>query len=569
MLTSNCLKQLLLPVVITSLLTTAMVAEPAQAAGQKYALLIGINDYAAPLTDLQFCRNDIQELRDILISIGFPPTHVVCMYDGVANTDYVPSRQNIVRQLELRLSLASQEEDLVLIAFSGHGFLEGQMSYLCPCDANAEDLAATCVSMEQIYERMRACRAGQKVMMIDACRNMAQFRNVRTKDSSAGIKGFIPETPPRGIRLLSSCEAGQISVEDANLRHGVFMHYVAQGLRGYADQECEGNKNGRVSLDELYFYAHQRTKMHVANNHSLLQLPWMKGEVTGPCELGAAPTDLPPLVDTATAGTAAAGTASAEPTTEPVAEPRTSPSTATADNGMADRDRLDASVPPAYAALSNQADNYVQAGDYVNAIAAYSAIIEDSSIPIDLRKTARRRRGAAYLARNQDGDLEKAIIDHQAAGLKGINISLQASSAQLKRGNEVLGTVKQGQVLEVTEFKGDWLWVNSVNSSESIRGWIHKNSLEKKTTPAASSLVSNQPRPSSSGNYENYNYGNNGMGNTRSLNNGYQNSSGNQATDDFTRNYIQRNGRPPSIWETPRWESFQEIREKRARGLLR
>ncbi len=557
--------------------TTAF-ARPAMAAGQKYALLIGVNDYATPLTDLQYCRNDVQALRDILLSIGFPEAHVVCMYDGASNTDFYPTRENILRQLSLRLDVATQEDDVVLVAFSGHGFLEGQMSYLCPCDANAESvdtLMASCISMEQVYERMKVCRAGQKVMMIDACRNMAEFRCVRTKGSEAQLKGFTPASPPKGIRLLSSCEAGQKSVEDTDLKHGVFMHYVAQGLRGYADQECEGNRNGRVSLDELYFYAHQRTKMHVANQFGLLQLPWMKGEVTGLCELGTAPDELPQETQThMSGGVLASGSGEADPASIPGA----SPSNVPAAGGMTATGTSEPRLPPSYVALSNQADNYLQASDYSNAVAAYSAIIEDSSFPLELRKDARRRRGAAYLARAKEGDLEKAIIDHQAAGMKGVNVSVQASKADLKRGNQVLGTVQRGQVLEITECKEDWLWVASVNSSESMRGWVHKQALSKEEKPSSTTLASYQPRPSSTTANNNSNttrytsYDGTGYpnsGNTRSLNSGYQNQPSMQGADRFTQNYMQRNGRPPSIWETPRWESLREIREKRAMGLLR
>ncbi|MCM2370209.1 caspase family protein [Aporhodopirellula aestuarii] len=39
--------------------------------------------------------------------------------------------------------------------------------------------------------------------------------------------------------------------------------------------------------------------------------------------------------------------------------------------------------------------------------------------------------------------------------------------------------------------------------------------------------------------------------------------------DSFTKRYFQKNGRAPSIWETPRWESPSEIRRLRAQGLVR
>jgi uncharacterized caspase-like protein len=216
--------------------------------GQKYALLIGINAYAPPMQSLAFCHNDMRQLKATLVAAGFPEDHVFLMLEGSEQSTCVPTKANIIRQIELRLALADQD-DLVLMAFSGHGVLEGNTSYLCPCDCVLEKARETMVSMDEIYDRMKRCKAAQKILLVDACRK-EPVSSLRAPGSQ-GFGGELKE-PPQGLRVLASCDVGQWSAEDPKRRHGIFMYYVLEGLRGAADREYAGNRNGQVSLEELY-----------------------------------------------------------------------------------------------------------------------------------------------------------------------------------------------------------------------------------------------------------------------------------------------------------------------------
>ena len=71
------------------------------------------------------------------------------------------------------------------------------------------------------------------------------------------------EKPPQGILALTSCAPGEVSMEAKELGHGVFMHFVMEGLAGKADHEG-GNDNGWVSLLELFRYANVNTKRYAA-----------------------------------------------------------------------------------------------------------------------------------------------------------------------------------------------------------------------------------------------------------------------------------------------------------------
>jgi uncharacterized caspase-like protein len=123
--------------------------------------------------------------------------------------------------------------DLAAIAFSGHGVLREGVSYLCPVETRL-DRPETLVSLEGIYKRLSACRASQKLLVVDACRNDPRPGGQKSPRATEETQGFARslEKPPEGILVLASCAAGQVSWEDKELGHGVFMYYVLKGLGG-------------------------------------------------------------------------------------------------------------------------------------------------------------------------------------------------------------------------------------------------------------------------------------------------------------------------------------------------
>jgi uncharacterized caspase-like protein len=423
--------------------------------GQKYALLIGVNQYSPPFQNLEFCHNDIEALKQKLLGAGFPEENITLMRDGAAESRYWPSKANIEGQLALRLGLAN-EEDLVLVAFSGHGVqLEGA-SYVCPSDTNITQLRGTMVSLDAIYQALEACRARQKVLLVDACRNEPLLKGIKAPTDLKGFAADLSE-PPKGLRVLASCEAGQWSAEDPKLKHGVFMYYVTEGLEGHADREYAGNRNGKVSLFELYTYAHEKTKKHVARSAGILQRPVLRGEMVGVYEIAE-------VAEGAVMATAASAL-----------------SEEVADAGSTPMDRL-----------LELGDDFRSKGQLEQAIEVYNTVLEQDPE----NKPGHQKRGSAYLAQN---DLTKAMIDYKLGGLP-LPARVLPRHAELKLGTESRGTVSQGQTVYVTQANGDWLWVASVDGREGLRGWIRKDAIvgepasaEPKSTTTSTAKAASRP----------------------------------------------------------------------------
>ena len=262
-------------------------AEP----GQRWALLIGVNDYVE-LKNLQYCQRDAEALRDTLVSAGFAKKNVFLIASGAGEAAEQPFKANIERQLKVVLGLA-EAGDMVLVCFSGHGIHVDGKTFLCPSEADDNDPSSTMIGLNWVYQQLSDCRASQKMFWVDACRNDPRRSGSRTAHSK-DLESIGRELarPPEGVLVLASCKEGQQSWEDDDLRHGVFMHYLLEGLSGKADRES-GDRNDQVSLLELYKYANVNTKRAVANRQRELQTPELFGRITGDFDIAEVRTELP------------------------------------------------------------------------------------------------------------------------------------------------------------------------------------------------------------------------------------------------------------------------------------
>ena len=260
-------------------------------ARQKWAMLVGVNKYNE-LKSLAYAQEDVEELGRRLVKAGFPASNVILLSNDAKEPKYQPFRTNIERQLEL-LAGTVGEEDLVLVAFSGHGTHIDGASYLCAAEARVEDPKGTMVELDLVYRRLSQCKARWKLLLVDACRNDPRPSGVKDSGSyekSAGGFAKSLEKPPQGILALTSCAPGEVSLEADEFHHGVFMNYVLEGLSGKADRES-GNRNGQVSLLELYGYASMQTKLYVMRKYNRAQKPTLRGEIPEDYEITSALPD--------------------------------------------------------------------------------------------------------------------------------------------------------------------------------------------------------------------------------------------------------------------------------------
>lgn len=263
---------------------------------RRYALLIGVRTYSkTELRNLQFTESDVDRLSEALLESGYrkEDIRVLSHKAGVDDADLAPTARNIREQLKLMLSDRRQDES-VLVAFAGHGvqFRGKQEHYFCPTDARLSD-RTTLVSLTEVYDEMKQCKAGMRLLLVDACRNDPQAEGARSRLEADLESVTRPQilTPPGGVAALFSCSEGERSFEHADLKQGVFFYFVVRGLKGEADS----NKDGAVTLSELSDQVQVRVPDFVKSAYSARQRPSLIGDIQGVVPLTRPSLDAGPL----------------------------------------------------------------------------------------------------------------------------------------------------------------------------------------------------------------------------------------------------------------------------------
>jgi len=91
----------------------------AQNTPRKLALLVGVNDYPAPIPRLQGCLTDVELQYELLVRrFGFNPQDILMVTD---DTPIKPTRQGIIDAVETHLIQQAKPGDVVVFHYSGHG----------------------------------------------------------------------------------------------------------------------------------------------------------------------------------------------------------------------------------------------------------------------------------------------------------------------------------------------------------------------------------------------------------------------------------------------------------------
>lgn len=286
---------------------------------RRVALVVGVNKYrpTSRLGDLHYAEQDARELSAVLREAGY---EVIEMTAQAAQTAQEPRlaptaaylRDELDRLLEAPEDVPGAtpaevakraEQEAVLICLHGHGvqlplypLVDGQPDrnaqpspqfYFCAADTDLRGVATAhdvgdkhnLIPLSELYGRLKTSRAGTRLLVVDACRNDPSTPPPAGFRSESATLPVLPP-PPEGLALLLSCRANERAIESRELGHGVFTHYLIEGLRGKADLASAGETGDAVvTLSELASYVGTRTRDHVRKHHRpFTQSPEMDGK---------------------------------------------------------------------------------------------------------------------------------------------------------------------------------------------------------------------------------------------------------------------------------------------------
>ncbi|MFN0087260.1 MAG: caspase family protein [Blastocatellia bacterium] len=241
-------------------------------AGQRWAVLIGVDQYEdRNLGSLKHAVSDVTAIRDRLIQCGYDKKKVQLLTD---RTKTKPKRNQILTALQAAAN-ATEEDDLLLFYYAGHGMAKAGESYLAGRDSQESSLADTAVRLSRVEEIMREARARAKVIILDACHSGAKIaaRGPR-KMSEEFIRNVFEQA--EGMAVLSSCKQGELSYEDYGRASGVFTHYLLEALAGTADLDGKGF----VTVQDANRHVVDGVKTWAVGEH-VSQTPTLKYAVAG------------------------------------------------------------------------------------------------------------------------------------------------------------------------------------------------------------------------------------------------------------------------------------------------
>ena len=108
------------------------------------------------------------------------------------------------------------------------------------------------MSLGEVYKALEESQAGTRLLLVDACRNDPLVGGVQGGgQGEAGERDAAADGARRRAawRRCSAARRGEKSYESEKLEHGVFFHFVIEGLKGEA-----ANKKGEVTLQRLAAY---------------------------------------------------------------------------------------------------------------------------------------------------------------------------------------------------------------------------------------------------------------------------------------------------------------------------
>ena len=221
---------------------------------ERFALVVSSSRYAdRALRPLTAPADDAEALAELLGDRdigGFRIRRVVDQPSWV-----------VAEEIE-RFFAERRSSDIALLYFSGHGIKdEDDALYFATMNTDPKLLLATSVPSSHMVAAMQRSRSRRQVLMLDCCYAGAFSRAMVAKSGERVGVGERFAGEGAGRVVIAASDAMQFAFEGGELQGepslSIFTRVLVEGLRsGDADRD----RDGRISLDELYDYLYDRVR---------------------------------------------------------------------------------------------------------------------------------------------------------------------------------------------------------------------------------------------------------------------------------------------------------------------
>lgn len=178
--------------------------------------------------DLQFTKHDAEAIADNYKKQEgnlFKAVHT-----QILTADSNTKAGELAKAFELLSTKGIQNDDIVIIYFSGNGLASDDDYLLLGSDYDPAALRSTSIRMSQLLHDLDNL-PGKKLILLDACY------------SGAAIK------IPSNVSILTASTAQQPTFEDSEWQHGAFTKVILEAMK---NKKADTNADNYTSLQELF-----------------------------------------------------------------------------------------------------------------------------------------------------------------------------------------------------------------------------------------------------------------------------------------------------------------------------
>jgi hypothetical protein len=126
--------------------------------------------------------------------------------------------KNVVMGAYEQFFQTSRPQDRVVVYFGGHAVEKNGKAYIAPVEGDFDD-EASLIPLSDFYDKLKACKATQKVVIWDVCRYNPQRGRQRpgSEPMTAGLYKALSAAPP-GVQVVTTCQPGENALEFYNLQ---------------------------------------------------------------------------------------------------------------------------------------------------------------------------------------------------------------------------------------------------------------------------------------------------------------------------------------------------------------
>jgi hypothetical protein len=217
-----------------------------------YAVVVGVATYSH-MPSLRYTDDDAYHLYAFLKSPeggAIPDDHISILIDDAAY------KKNIMQAISSTFSKADAN-DVIMLYMSGHG-LPGAF---VPVDFDGINNQ---LSYDDILNLIEASPAKHKLYITDACHSGSMYAYKTPYELPE--KNFYSKftTTKGGTAVITSSKTDELSLEYSGMRHGVFSHYLIEGLKGDANK----NNDNIISVQELFDYIYLNVRHHTKSSQT-------------------------------------------------------------------------------------------------------------------------------------------------------------------------------------------------------------------------------------------------------------------------------------------------------------